>query len=71
MIQMTLDASHMDWLVPISAVVGIWAFLGVLGSERDRRARELDYRIARATALAAIAADAAAAESANSPRPNR
>lgn len=52
----------MEWLIGITALFGTWAFLSVLGSERERRARDLDLQIAHLTAQAArAAADAAAA----------
>ncbi|HZZ41528.1 MAG TPA: hypothetical protein VFE58_01200 [Tepidisphaeraceae bacterium] len=37
----------MDWLIPISALIGIWSFLSVLGSERERRTRDLERQLAK------------------------
>lgn len=53
----------MEWLIGFSAVIGTWTFLSVLGSERERRNRDLETQIAHHAAVAARAtADAAAAE---------
>ena len=43
----------MDWLLLIPLMIGTWATLSLLGSERDRRSRTLDYHLTRLAAEAA------------------
>ena len=54
------DNQEVEYLLLICALLGSWAFLSLLGSERDRRSRQLDYQIARANAQATLAAHLAA-----------
>jgi len=40
------DHSRVEWILGLGAVFGSWAFLRALGSERQKRLREIEHAAA-------------------------
>jgi hypothetical protein len=43
------NPSDMEWVIAFAAFLATWSFLALLGNERQRRQRQLEYLISHET----------------------